>query len=107
MNIVYKNLFNSAYAGVPGVVHQVDPVNCARGVVVTGEGSGAWTATVLIEVSMDRVKWATRMSFDISSGSPTNCDSDLKQVFPFVRANVLVSTGTITNLYASMCASEV
>lgn len=57
-------------------------------------GSGAVTATVLIEVSLDEVDWITIATFTLNG---TNRAADLAAVegaYPFVRANVSAITGS-------------
>ena len=56
------------------------------------------TATVIIEVSMDGINWATRTTISISGTAGTNGASgvyvDTLSPFPYVRGSLTAITGT-------------
>lgn len=93
-----KNLLTAAVAGV-GTWHKVRPEESNRGFVVACAGVGAVSATVLVEVSVDGITPAKRMTFSLSgtaaAGAPvTDTDVDANGPFPFIRGNVTAISGT-------------
>lgn len=80
---------------VTGTVFQARPLNRAFQAFV--DGAGAVTATVLLEVSMDNVHWATRATLTINGTAGQNSASavfnDTLAPFPFVRGSLTAITG--------------
>ena len=89
-------ILNAATTPTTGTVFQARPLNRAFQAFVTG--TGTVTATVLIEVSMDGVNWATRQTLNINGVAGTNAASavfnDTLAPFPFVRGTLTGITGT-------------
>lgn len=91
-----ETVINAATAAVTGQAFQARPLNRAFQAFVTG--TGAVTATVSIEVSMDGLNWATRTTISISGTAGTNGASgvyvDTLSPFPYVRGSLTAITGT-------------
>jgi|SRR5450830_396147 hypothetical protein len=91
-----ETVISAATTTVTGQAFQARPLNRAFQAFVTG--SGAVTATVIIEVSMDGINWATRTTIAISGTAGTNGASgvyvDTLSPFPYVRGSLTAITGT-------------
>lgn len=72
------------------------PAKGRRSIQVKGSTSaGAGTATVLLEVSNDRVNWAIAVTLSLVLGTTETSDQNtIDNSFAFVRGNVTALTGT-------------
>lgn len=103
-----ETLIGAATGPSVGQVFQARPLNRALLAFVTG--TGLVSATVIYEVSMDGVNWATRATMTLPSTA--NYSSavyvDTLSPFPFLRASLTAVAGTgaaVTCQLAGNCGS--
>lgn len=84
--------------------HSIEMNMFLRSAVANLEGPAGASATVVVEVSDDGIRYAPRLSFTLNDGNRDDCDDDEHSYFPFVRGSVKsISGGGIVHL--SLAAS--
>jgi hypothetical protein len=99
-----ETVINAAIVAGPGLAFQARPLNRALIAFITG--TGPLTASVIYEVSMDGVNWATRNTFTLNStGYSASIYVDTLSPFPFVRGTLVSITGTGAQVTLQMSGS--
>lgn len=77
-----------------------------RSLVASVYGTGALAATLIYEVSIDGITWATRMTITLSGSTlVTDTDVDENSPFPYVRGRVTGLSGTNAKVTLAVCAA--
>ena len=103
---VMETILNGVTSAQAGTIYQARPLNRAFQAIVNG--SGAVSATVLIEVSNDGINFATRSTLSLSgtTGYASQAYVDTLSPFPFVRGSLTAISGAGAAATLTMAGSN-
>lgn len=101
-----KTLLDAVLVTGAGASTPLGPDLKNRAITVSLAGTGAISATVLLQVSNDGTNWATRATFNLSgTTTATDSDVDAPSPFPYLRGNVTAISGTGAALTLTVAGS--